>query len=470
MKTTPITLLLHVFLFIFGLTSVTSQAQSKLGFETGTSCLKVTSHAFNVDSSCQTVAWYIDSSSKPVGQGKTLIYTFAKAGTYTICMAVYDFCLKKDTQICTSISVKYCDPCDSIKPEIEITPVTETCGKYYFKAFPESNSSQYINYVWSFGEGSKSEKQKDYFRYTTNDSYDVCIKFTYTVSSKNCEKILCQKVVVNCYKDSTAKDCGWGGIQVGHSLNSAQCGKVIFEANAMSDTCVKTEYFFNNTWKAGRIFDHSFTENGTYKYGFRYRNTCTGCDTTIYNYVTISCFPKTNCLGNPNFEFINYIDSAKETCSKKYYFVSNKWNDSCFSQKIKIVSGTTVIYEKEGGKQYYTFEKNGYYNVCFWFKNNCNSCDTWVCKTVYVNCEMAHNDLISNIQELPGPNPTSDWVFLHNTHSTQITLFDRLGKVILKTQVLADGKLDMRHLPAGHYTLSLTDLQHKPQYFTIIKE
>jgi hypothetical protein len=54
---------------------------------------------------------------------------------------------------------------------------------------------------------------------------------------------------------------------------------------------------------------------------------------------------------------------------------------------MKIVSGNTMIYFETGTNHTYTFKENGYYNVCFWAKNECLNCDTWICKTVYVNCK-----------------------------------------------------------------------------------
>jgi hypothetical protein len=54
---------------------------------------------------------------------------------------------------------------------------------------------------------------------------------------------------------------------------------------------------------------------------------------------------------------------------------------------MKIVSGNTVIYFETGTNHTYTFKENGYYNVCFWAKNECLNCDTWICQTVYVNCK-----------------------------------------------------------------------------------
>ena len=165
---------------LYFLGSNESKAQNSLGFEHTASCLKLTMRAYGNDTSCTSVAWFIDSSNNAIRQGNKVDYTFTTSGTHQVCMVVYNFCKRKDTTICKSITLTACDPCDSVKPEIEITAVKDTCGKFYFKAFPESSNSRPMKYLWSFGEGTKSEQQKTNFRYLSNDSYYVCAKFNYT--------------------------------------------------------------------------------------------------------------------------------------------------------------------------------------------------------------------------------------------------------------------------------------------------
>ena len=117
-------------LFIFALFITTqTQAQIRSGYEHKNNCLKTELKAFGIDSTCETVAWFIDSSTTPVSKLTHFTHSFPKAGTYTVCLSVYNFCTRFDTMYCKSIKVEDCNSCDSIETKLKITKDSSVCGK-----------------------------------------------------------------------------------------------------------------------------------------------------------------------------------------------------------------------------------------------------------------------------------------------------------------------------------------------------
>ena len=607
-----------------------SNAQVKTGFGHQSKCLQTSFSSYGIDSACETVAWFIGNSNTPISKQPYFSYTFTKAGTYTICMSVYNFCKRYDTMYCKSITVSDCNNCDSIETKLKINKDTTVCGKYYFDAYPKTSNTTKVTYAWTFGEGSKSDNDDPNITYSKNGTYQTCVTITAVKNGKTCVKTLCETLKVDCHstqnkcnwkekniyinnqcnswvfyapyyddscmsytwtingktyndryvtvsfekKDSfevclklkssctgcdtsmctvivnnclpNTEKCEWSNVGIGHSVSKDICGKVIFEANAMRDSCIQTEYYFDGKWYSGRIFDHRFTQNGTYKYGFRYKNTCTGCDTTLYKWVEIGCFETKKCdwknigighsiskdiCGKVIFE-ANYINDScviteyyfdgkwysgrifdhrftqngtykygfryKNTCTGcdttlykwveigcfeskkcdwsrfnfeyrgyagndqnclKYIFSSTNFEDSCITQKMKIVRENTVIYQETGRVHDYTFEKNGYYNVCFWANNECLKCDTWVCKTVYVNCENADISELKSLQIQPSPNPIQEELSLHNVSPLKVEIRNTLGQIVWQKNVEPEAKINLSHLTPQTYILTVSDSQ-----------
>lgn len=546
------TALLFFVLFI----TTHTKAQIRSGYEYKNNCLKTEFTSFGIDSTCETVAWFIDSATTPVSKLSHFTHSFPKAGTYKVCLSVYNFCTRYDTMYCKSIKVVDCNSCDSIETKLKITKDSSVCGKYQFDAYPKNSNTLKVTYSWTFGDGNKSDNDDPLYTYSKNGTYRPCVTITAVKNGKSCSKTLCETLEVKChttnskcqwkeknmyiehqcntwvfnapeYEDScmsykwtingksynnrkvtvtfekkdsfdvclelkslcwncdtlicttinndclpNTKKCTWENVGIGHSVNKDICGKVIFEANYIRDTCVKTEYYFDGKWYAGRIFDHRFTSNGRYKYGFRYKNTCTGCDTTIYQWVEIGCFQdgSRKCdWSRMEIGYHNLGDKTEENC-RKYLFQANGLDDSCMIYKMKIVHDNTNIYLESGKSHSYTFENDGYYNVCFWAKNECLNCDTWVCKTVYIKCGTASNKNFLKNKIAPSPNPVKNVLTLHNDEPLEIEIRNTFGQLIVSQYVNKNAQIDMRDLPQQTYVLLAKDSEGYVFTHRFIKE
>ncbi|MGB1093532.1 MAG: PKD domain-containing protein [Bacteroidia bacterium] len=496
-------------------------------------CLEVHAVAKYIDSSCESVAWYIGNTSTPTAKGLSLKTTFKTAGTYKICMQVYNFCKRSDTTICSSVTVKGCDPCDSVDKKLYITKDSSKCGLYYFRAKPLYNSGFSPTYKWQFGDGSSSTNDDPNHQYKKDSTYRMCVLVGYTVSNKKCSTTLCETIKVNCntkttkcnwkekniytsnncnkwvfeapnYEDSCMqykwtingkyyydrvarvtfekkdsfvvcltlknactgcdttfcdivsnsclpnKKCNWKeyNLSIGHALSKEKCGSAIFEATYQKDTCIKIEFYFDGKLTSGRYKTHQFKENGRYKYGFRYINSCTGCDTIIYKWIEISCFESKKCDWSKLK--LSYTP-LRENCMK-YIFEMTNYEDSCIQQKLKIVSGNTVIYQEYGRIHDFLFKENGYYNVCMWAYDECLKCDTWICETVYVNCEPAEIKSFNKTGIQFSPNPSHGNLHLNISTPTRISITSLEGKVLIEYHLVeSDKNIDLQHLSVGTY-------------------
>lgn len=524
--------LFTVFFIFFGVSL--SHAQSNPPeISIASKCLEVHAVARYIDSSCESVAWYVGNTTTPTAKGLSLKTTFKTAGTYKICMQVYNFCTRLDTTICSSVTVKGCDPCDSVEKKLYITKDSSKCGLYYFRAKPLYMSGYSPTYKWQFGDGSSSTNDDPNHQYKKDSTYRMCVLVGYTVSNKKCSVTLCETIKVNCnnttnkcnwkekniytsnncnkwvfegpnYKDSCMqykwtingkyfydrvarvtfekkdsfvvcltlkntctgcdttfcdivsntclpnKKCNWNeyDLSIGHALNKEKCGSAIFEATYQKDTCIKTEFYFGGKLTAGRYKTYQFTENGRYKYGFRYVNSCTGCDTIIYKWIEIGCFESKKCDWSKLK--LSYTP-LRENCMK-YIFEMTNYEDSCIQQKLKIVSGNTIIYQEYGRIHDFLFKENGYYNVCMWAYDECLKCDTWICETLYVNCEPAEIKSSNKTGIQFSPNPSYGSLHLKISTPTRISITSLEGKVLIEYHLVESAKnIDIQNLSAGTY-------------------
>ena len=394
--------------------------------------------------------------------------TYTKDGSYKTCVTV-KWTLSNNTSctktVCETITVKcstQTKKCDWSKTKISIT---NKCNAFRFEAGPADSC---ISYYWVLDNTKYKGNVIDH-KFSTKDSQNYCL-IAYN-SCLQCDTTICGVV----YNDCLPKSCNWSNYQLNTSYANVKdsCGKIVMEATAIKDTCIRIDFYWGNTLiENKRGWSTRVTKNGSYPFGFRYVNKCTGCDTTIWKYAVVECLSKPKCTWPTNMGFkvamttcpklkigINAFDDScfqitavvnnttikplannyryyeytmtqngkysiclnfKNLCTgcdtticttwstdcikttkcdwsrfdfrygnncRTYSFESTPYTDSCIVQKMKIVSGNTVIYFETGTNHTFTFKENGYYNVCFWAKNECLNCDTWICQTVYVNCK-----------------------------------------------------------------------------------
>ncbi len=494
--------------FILIFSSSLKAQNASIGFSVKTECLYAQATAYSYDTSCQSLSWREGGSTKVLGYGPIFKTKYAQAGGYTLCLKVVDNCKKWDTLICYQFKVTDC-PCDTQKISMKTVYDTTTCGKVKFStpgATNTANSKKY-SYSWDFSDGNTSTNGDPAHTFTSNGTYKTCVTIKWVLNGTNtyCSRTLCETIKVGCYssKDTTTKDttnsgggkdttnnndttggkdstnyskCDWKsrGLKFNAVKNTTTCGKVVFEASNLQDTCVQYKIAMNGViLSEKRAYTHYFTQNGNYKVGLKAYDKCKGCDTTIWTEIGIDCFPKDSTNGgndstNGNdstqvktcdwskFDF-TYTQS-KSNC--KRYLIKATTTDSCVTYKMKVVSGNTAIYLETGSAHEFTFPSNGYYNVCMWGYNNCYQCDTWVCKTVYIKCESASNLNLSENKFIVSPNPAQDFVEVRTADDSQnstiqIVATDMMGREVMNVTTSTNQTISTSQLSEGMYWIRI---------------
>jgi PKD repeat protein len=178
-----------------------AKAQSNYqGFEYSTTCLKVTLWAVDKRAfdSCAQSKFTVNGTYVT---GPQASYTFPNAGTYTVCLKIYNSCKKWDTTICKSITVKSCDnPCN-------LTPAftwKADCRKVKFVA---SGGISGATYYWTFGDGSTGSNADPSHTYVKDGTYKVCLIMAWKDpnTGQYCKKEVCKEVKVKCYEPCNIK-------------------------------------------------------------------------------------------------------------------------------------------------------------------------------------------------------------------------------------------------------------------------
>ena len=85
------------------------------------------------------------------------------------------------------------------------------------------------------------------------------------------------------------------------------------------------------------------------------------------------------------------------------------------------------------------------------------SCDTWICQTVYINCNSAQIQSFEKIQLTPAPNPVNDILKLNNMLPLRVEIQNVLGKILWSNTVGINAEIDMSSLPNQTYILHTLD-------------
>jgi hypothetical protein len=186
-----------------------------------------------------------------------------------------------------------------------------------------------------------------------------------------CTMILSQAV--------TAKCVSWAKRNAGFSTTNKAC-TYTFTANTLTDSqCFKFYWYKNGSYvSSDKSYTYTFNTNGYSTIKLIIKNKCdTTCsDTFISKTVQYSCASKCNWYKKNNLGW----SYGNKGCD--YTFEANNLNDTCMSYEW-LENGKTI---GTGRVLKMTFGTNGYTNLCLKIKDNCNSCDTSICKKIQYSC------------------------------------------------------------------------------------
>lgn len=304
--------------------------------------------------------WYLwtfgDGST---AYGKDPNHTYKKPGTYTACVTIFTLNFKCKITICKTIVVP--EPC---KVSGSFT-FKNTGNKFTFLAASVGGFS----YDWSFGDGTYGTGKDPNHTYSKPGIYEVCVKIW--SKDKKCYIIACKKIEIK-----ETKKCNWSKANAGLT---AQCLTVTGESPILNNgtTCVKYMWYLYGTSVVynTRVFSHTFTAAGTYKFCLKILDSCNKCDTIICREVTVKKCEET-------CKWPNKTIGSQAVCNK-VYFTAPFYNDSCIKYSWTFDSLGTGA----GQNTFYSFPVSAdtqYYKVCLKLTNTCKGCDTTICMKVKV--------------------------------------------------------------------------------------
>ncbi len=168
-------------------------------------CLYSFDGATGGPSCLQNVEYHWDFGDGTTGTGQMPDHIFTAAAVYNVCLTVIVRNSKGDIlcqdTYCEEIDVKCAGTCEcKLKPNFKYTVDEKECI-YNFEGFTGGpNCLQFVEYYWSFGDGTTSVGQNPGHVYSSPGSYEVCLTVVVRDAKGKviCEDKFCDKVDVKC--------------------------------------------------------------------------------------------------------------------------------------------------------------------------------------------------------------------------------------------------------------------------------
>lgn len=334
-----------------------AQGQTKVRLATGLSsqCLTGSFGAEGtlLSDSCAQLKWTITGNgTTSYAYGTKTSFTFASAGTYTVCAKLVNTCTKFDTQVCKTITVVSCD----CKLTTEFS-FSNDCKKVKFKATSNQSGAKF---TWVFGDKTDGSGVDPTHSYMSEGVYKVCVKATWTDSTgKVCTAYFCKEIKVSCGTPCDLK---------GEMSFVSTGGKFRFKASS------NTGYTY--TWdfgdgKTGKGIDpyHEYAKAGTYTVCVTITDKTGKCKIKICKTITV---------GNP--------------CGIIGGMTWKKTNDSTWKFLASSNTGTGTTYtwfwgdgtSSTGKDAAHIYKKSGTYEVCVKIYNPTKKCYTYICRKIEI--------------------------------------------------------------------------------------
>lgn len=170
-------------------------------------------------------------------------HTYAKSGTYKVCLTVWTKDRKCKKTICKEVTIK--GPCDNLKADFRFA-IDGNKVKF------ESKNSEAAYFKWSFGDETYAKGENAKHEYKKPGTYKVCL--TVWTKDEKCKFTVCHKVVV---KDPCDRIVAIFKTKINH-------GKVLLEARAIKGAKYTWIFGDGSGRDTGRVVDHKYTRPGKY--------------------------------------------------------------------------------------------------------------------------------------------------------------------------------------------------------------
>lgn len=340
------------------------------------------------------------------------IHEYGKAGTYKVCLSVFDKTTGKVDEYCETIFVGDNLICNLSADFSSIAKETREVI-FYNKSVGDGD-----RYYWSFGDGATSTANHPVHQYDSPGYYLVSLAVRN--SSGTCYDYTSQLVKVGEVACKAMFD-----FQV-DPLNNT----VVFSNKSTGNINNNFWHFGNGNYSAEKNPSFYFEKDGLYK-------------------VTLTV---SNLLGTCMDNYSAYIQNGKVNCDAKFtYYVDSLNNKAYFNDEI-IGTSTNLLWSFGDGtvasvnKPVHKYAKSGYYKVGLNTFNLTDWCMDYYEETILVGSS--------------GNDCESDFIYLADTSETQVKFFDKSkGKIIGYIWNFGDGTIESEMNPVHVYS--------RPGYYNV---
>jgi len=369
-------------------------------------------------------------------------YTFAKPGTYQICLYLMDTCNKCDTVICKSVVVSGCDSSAkncTMGIAVSWPNAVKECASSTFQVrYTDQPAIGCRKVIWSWNDGTAATRDMTASHKFKQGTYNVCVRVI--DSCKGCDTTICKSITV-------APCCGLQAPDFSYTIN---CDKISFEGKAQN--CGMYYWTLGNgTSASGRLVTGTYVTGKSYTICMKVADSCNACDTLICKTITVP-------LCNPcKIESYFTVDSIV----KGKVFLTNRSSSNAVYYKWDFGDATYAYIAKPGSKSYSAV---GTYKICLTVWDQNKACSATFCKTITISSLRSNNltGAAPNLAEnnvVVYPNPASDKVFVAWNSDSGVKVVEvldlngRLLQTVEFSETAQTGTIDLSAYAEGMYLL-----------------
>jgi PKD repeat protein len=369
-------------------------------------------------------------------------FTFAKAGTYQVCLKVIDTCNRCDTIICKTIEVKPCAKKCEMGIAVTWPSTLNECTDGTFSVrYTDQTTPGCRKVGWNWGDNSNSTYDMTATHRFKKGTYRVCVKII--DSCTGCDTTICKEYNVS----ACSSKCGLSGVNFSYRID---CNKIFFEGNNQS--CASYSWSLGNgTSATGKTPTGTYATGKSYTVCLKVTDTCNKCDTLVCKTIQVpACNP---CQIAAMFSVDSIVKGRvylTNKSSSNAVWYSWSFGDSSFSS------------DKTPKK---TYASTGTYKICLKVWDQNKNCSAEYCTTVKISSlrsgglpglQQGENEDVK-VYPIPAGNLLQiDWT--NSQASGQLELTDMNGRQVITRSIQAGEQstaLPVDKLPEGLYMLRL---------------
>jgi PKD repeat protein len=369
-------------------------------------------------------------------------YTFAKPGTYQVCLYLMDTCNKCDTVICKSVVVSGCDSsAKNCTMGIAVSwpnAVKECAASTFQVRYTDQTTIGCRKVIWSWNDGTAATRDMTASHKFKRGTYNVCVRVI--DSCKGCDTTICKSITVT-------SCCGLQAPDFSYTIN---CNKISFEGKAQN--CGMYYWTLGNgTSASGRLVTGTYVTGKSYTICMKVADSCNACDTLICKTISV---PVCNPCKIESYFSVDSIVKGK-------VFLTNRSSSNAVYFRWDFGDSTFSSTAKPGSKSYTSV---GTYKICLTVWDQTKACSATFCKTITISSlrsgsreSNASMDALNEIKVYPNPafdKVQVEWGNQPGTRTVEVLdMNGRLMQTVTFNESVNVGTVDLSTCAEGLYLI-----------------